>query len=302
MDGWRQVLEAVAATLRVTTLADPGPVFAALADPTRRSVLTRLAARRGGERDGAGAGAARHPAGGRPAPRRAGRRRPDPGAPARPGGAPRGAPRGADRGRAVDDDDRRGSGTTAWPRSPRSPRSRPPSRRPTVANAAFASYRQRRFRSVRGGSEHRLQGARHDLAPSPPPRARTPTPRRRPAPASGPRVLNRYSRAVGCGPSPRSAARTAVASTRHFAVCRSTITSKRAVVRPALVAEHRELRHLADVGEDDAVEALACRSRSRSGTGGTGRTSGSWRSTSLIDPLPPFSSSSATVGVMPSPM
>ena len=29
--------------LRVTTLADPGPVFAALADPTRRSVLTRLA-------------------------------------------------------------------------------------------------------------------------------------------------------------------------------------------------------------------------------------------------------------------
>jgi DNA-binding transcriptional ArsR family regulator len=29
----------------VTTLADPGPVFAALADPTRRSVLTRLAAR-----------------------------------------------------------------------------------------------------------------------------------------------------------------------------------------------------------------------------------------------------------------
>jgi DNA-binding transcriptional ArsR family regulator len=29
----------------VTTLADPGPVFAALADPTRRSVLTRLATR-----------------------------------------------------------------------------------------------------------------------------------------------------------------------------------------------------------------------------------------------------------------
>ena len=29
----------------MTTLADPGPVFAALADPTRRSVLTRLAAR-----------------------------------------------------------------------------------------------------------------------------------------------------------------------------------------------------------------------------------------------------------------
>ena len=29
----------------MTTLADPGPVFAALADPTRRSVLTRLATR-----------------------------------------------------------------------------------------------------------------------------------------------------------------------------------------------------------------------------------------------------------------
>ena len=29
----------------MTIVADPGPVFAALADPTRRSVLTRLAAR-----------------------------------------------------------------------------------------------------------------------------------------------------------------------------------------------------------------------------------------------------------------
>ena len=124
VDGWRQVLEAVArSTSRGLTLADPGPVFAALADPTRRSVLTRLAARRGGERDGAGARAAGHPAGGGPAPRRARRRGPDPGAPARPGGAARGAPGGPDRGRAVDDDDRRGSGTTAWPRSPRSPRS-----------------------------------------------------------------------------------------------------------------------------------------------------------------------------------
>ena len=108
----------------MTTLADPGPVFAALADPTRRSVLTRLAS--------GGAASATMLARELPVTRQAVVQHLavlDAAGLTRARGDGREVrhevrPEALTGGGAVDDDDRRGSGTSAWRRSPPSPRSR----------------------------------------------------------------------------------------------------------------------------------------------------------------------------------
>ena len=149
-------------------------------------------------------------------------------------------------------------------------------------------------------SDDRLHGARHDLH-----RHRHPALELDTSPSTCTGIGSTRLKLVLAGrrlrPSPKSAARTAVVSTRHFAVCRRMITSKRpSSGRPSSLstANFAISRMLAKM-------TLSKLSDPESVSIWNGRNLENVRIveiTSLIDPLPPFSSSSATVGVMPSPM
>ena len=116
-------------------------------------------------------------------------------------------------------------------------------------------------------------------------------------------VVNVYSRTDGCGPRPRDAARSAVVRIRHFAVCRNVITSK--VPSSGRPSSRLRVATLA-IWLMLANTMLSNRSRVPSGRSiSNGRNRTNARTVAAIsrsEPLPPFSRSTATTGVSPSPM